>query len=79
MRNYVCSGIEHLRDGVEHVAKIVGSQEEAMEVFERWAYSHGGCNMTFRLFELGGEIPIEIETVEIPGPVQKVKKFKVKK
>lgn len=54
---YVVYGCEHLRDGEEEFARIVSSIDEAMEIINKDRFARD--NHTFKLFELGKEIPLE--------------------
>lgn len=75
---YVVYFCERLRDGREEGARVVDTVEEGLALIERYAHGYGGCNTTFRLFELGREIPLERETVEEPQPAKVRTRFKVK-
>lgn len=75
---YVACFCEHLRDGREEGAKVVPTLKDALEIFER-IRNRGvaGSNYTFRLFELGREIPLEEQVIETPQPTVKSSRFVV--
>lgn len=67
---YVVYWVERMRDGDEEGAKVVRTQEDALELIEKYAnHGIGGCNTNFRLFELGKEILLNREVVKEPLPV----------
>ncbi len=71
---YVC---EHLRDGTDEHGKLFETKEAALHYINdgisRWFCSD---NMTFKLFELGREVPLTQEEVELPQPSKKTRRFK---
>lgn len=75
---YVVYWIEHLRDGNEEGAKIVETVDEGLSLIDKLANGFAGCNMDFKLFELGKEISIVKGAVEAPQPAKKVVKFVVR-
>lgn len=56
---YVVYGCEHLRDGQEEWAKVCDTIEDAMKIINKDRFAQS--NHTFRLFELGAEIPLKQE------------------
>lgn len=50
---YVVYCCEHLRDGIEEMAKVVSSREEALKIIDKASNGFGGRNTTFKVFELG--------------------------
>jgi hypothetical protein len=61
MKHWVVYGCEHLRDGIEEWAKVVSSVEEALAYINSGRFQH---NYTFKIFELGKEVPIKQRTVK---------------
>lgn len=77
---YVVCATEHLRDGREHWASVVGTEQEALALISKHAQGIQGTTMSFQLFRLGEEIPIRRETVETPQPpVEQVRYVVAKK
>jgi hypothetical protein len=77
---YVVYCCEHLRDGREEGAKIVGSIEEGITLINKWKANYiGGDNTEFGLFELGKEIPIELVKTEVPQPPLVTKQYRLKR
>ena len=73
---YVAYACEHLRDGEEESAMIFSKKEDAAAWIEKIANGYAGNNHSFRLFEIGKELPI-LETVqETPQPTVKKRKFR---
>lgn len=68
---YYC---EHMGDGQEEGAKIVGTIEEALSIIDRIGNGFCGSNNSFRLFKLGEEIPLKVEVVREPKPVEVVER-----
>jgi hypothetical protein len=74
---YVVYGCEGLRDGREEWAKCFDTLEKAVAYLNKDFFAKD--NMTFRLFELGKEIPLTEESVEEPQPSKVTTRIKVKK
>ena len=68
-----------MRDGREEGARIVSSIEEATELVDKLANGFAGCNMEFRLFELGKEILLVEGKVKVTRVTETKRKFQVKK
>ncbi len=66
--HYVVYWNEQLRDGEEEGAKVVPNLAAAVALINKFAGGFGGGNTTYRLFELGREIPLEQTAVETPQP-----------
>ena len=73
---YMVYACEHLRDALEEYAKCFRSMEAALEFINRDRFAQD--NHTFRLFELGKEIPLAQEEVEEPQPAKKTTVWRVK-
>ena len=67
---YVVYWCESLRDGIEEGARVKSTIEGALQLITSLSNGWLG-NTTFRLFELGKEIPLTQETIEIPQPAIK--------
>ena len=66
--------IEHLRDGVEHSAKLFGSTEAALEWIDRMENSFAAGNKEFALLAVGPQIAVRAVSVSRPQPpIVKVK------
>lgn len=74
---YVVYCCEHLRDGIEEGAKCFDKLEDALDFLNspNW---FARSNSTFKLFELGKQIPLELVKTEVPQPSKQTVKFKVK-
>ena len=58
---------EQLRDGREKGAKVRPDLVSALRTVEEMANCFHGRNMSFRVFELGQEVKLVEETVEVPA------------
>lgn len=65
---YVVYFREHLRDGREEHAKAFDSLEKAIAFINEVANGYGGATYSFRMFELGKEVPIRSVNEETPQP-----------
>ena len=72
---YVVYACEQLRDGFEEYAKVFNSKEGAVAWINKDRFAQD--NPTFKLFELGQEIPITQEKTEIPQPSKVEKRYKL--
>jgi hypothetical protein len=79
-KRYVVYCHEHLRDGHEYGAKVVGSIEAALREMKQARQNFYGSphNLELRLFELGPEIPVEEVVTEEPAPPKTSVEFKLK-
>lgn len=74
---YVVCGSEHLRDETTNFAKPFTSKAAAVAFVNEIVSGFGGANYSFRLFELGKEIPLVADDVEVPQPAVVTKRFRV--
>lgn len=72
---FVAYSIEHLRDGIEECAMIFDNRDAALKWINRLRDGFGGCNRSFRLFNLGEELPLSIESIEEPQPPKVIQRF----
>lgn len=66
MKNYVVYVYTRYQDCSEETAKVLGSVEEALAWINKYCKGYGGGVSEYKLFELGKEIPLTTETVEVP-------------
>lgn len=76
LSGYVVYGVERLRDGTEEWAKAFAKLDAALAYINETA-ARGMGNYSFRLFELGREIDLVADDVEVPQPAKVTKRFKV--
>lgn len=72
---YVLYIYTQLQDGHEEGAKCFDKIEDALAYVNK---DHWGYNPTFRLFELGKEIPLTTVTEEEPQPAKTKTVYKLK-
>jgi hypothetical protein len=75
-RGYVVYGCEWLRYGLEEWTKCFDTLEQAVAYINKDFFAKS--NMTFKLFKLGREIPLELEETEVSQPAKVTTRFKVK-
>ncbi len=73
---YVVYYVTFLQDGHEEGSKVFAKLDEALKYID-WLGNTGGDRTEFRLFELGKEIPLNVETVEEPQPSKKKVRYQV--
>lgn len=73
--SYIVSFTYHSNDCEEHFSQPFASIEEAMAYINKKHFA--GDSFSYRLFELGKELPLKKVTVQEPQPPKAVTKFVV--
>ena len=73
---YVVCCTERLRDGIEEYSKVVKGRAAAVDLINKWA-GLGARNLEFHIFELGSEVKIIGEELEVPQPPTRQLIFRV--
>lgn len=71
---FVVAAVEHMRDETTEYGKFFKTQGAALAWIDERLNGFAGCNMTFRVFELGREIPLKFDKVMEPQPAKEVKR-----
>ena len=70
---YICV---KLQDGHEEYTKCFAKLADAIAYMNHQTW--GDCNLYYRLFELGKEIPLDTYQEEEPQPAKTITKYRVK-